>query len=117
MATLQAVAKSVPLFPYLRWNQRLSHLASQYHENQPIPHIFLWDFLEPEIASTIAKEFPDPHSEAWTHYQHQNENKLGLAKRERFPVDLGTLVDELNSPDFVEFLSELTGIPGLMADP
>lgn len=117
MATLQAVAKSVPLFPYLQWNDRLANLANQYQENQPIPHIFLRDFLEPQIAHTIAEEFPDPQSEAWTHYQHQNENKLGLTKRERFPQELGLVVDELNSPDFVQWLSDLTGIPGLLPDP
>jgi 2OG-Fe(II) oxygenase superfamily len=117
MATLQAVAKSVALFPYSRWSASLSDLSRQYQENLPIPHIFLPDFLEAELARTIAGEFPDPNSAAWTHYQHQNENKLGMAKRECFPRGLGSVVDELNSPGFVSWLSQLTGIPGLMADP
>lgn len=117
MATLQAIARSVQRFPYARWNEGLTKLSNQYRNNQPIPHIFLRDFLDPEVARAIAEEFPDPNSQAWTHYQHQNENKLGLAKRERFPQDLGILVDEMNSPDFVEWLSELTGIPGLLSDP
>lgn len=117
MATLQAVAKSVALFPYARWNAELPVLSRDYQKNLPIPHIFLKDLLEPEIARTIAAEFPDPKSDAWTHYQHQNENKLGLAKRECFPRELGAVADELNSPEFVSWLSELTGIPGLMADP
>lgn len=117
MAMLQAVAKSVALFPYARWNEELPALSREYQANIPIPHIFLEDLLEPQIARMIAEEFPGPKSEAWTHYQHQNENKLGLAKRERFPRDLGLVADELNSPEFVSWLSELTGIPGLMADP
>jgi len=79
--------------------------------------MFLRNFLEPEIVRVIADEFPDRQSEAWTHYQHQNENKLGLAKRECFPPELGLVVDELNSAEFVNWLSQLTGIPGLMADP
>jgi hypothetical protein len=117
VATLQAVAKSVTLFPYARWTAELSKLARRYQENVPVPHIFLTDFLEPGIAQIIAQEFPDPQSDAWTHYQHQNENKLGMAKRERFPRELGVIADELNSPQFVRWLSAMTGIPGLMADP
>lgn len=117
MATLQAVAKSVALFPYARWTAELSSLASRYQENIPVPHIFLTDFLTPGIAQIIAEEFPDRQSDAWTHYQHQNENKLGMAKRECFPRELGVIADELNSTEFVSWLSKLTGIPGLMADP
>lgn len=117
MATFGAVAKSPLLFPYSRWNQGLSTLARQYRENDPVPHIFLRDFLMPDVAQSVAEKFPKPQSEAWTHYQHQNENKLGLAKRECFPPELGVVVDELNSPEFVNWLSRLTGIAGLMADP
>jgi 2OG-Fe(II) oxygenase superfamily len=117
MATLQAVAKSVALFPYGRWNAELSTVSREYQTNHPVPHIFLNDFVELPIARQIAEEFPAPNTAAWTHYQHHNENKLGMAKRECFPLELGAVVDELNSPDFVSWLSEVTGIPGLMADP
>ena len=117
MATVQAVVKSIALFPYSRWTETLPALSRRYRENQPVPHIFLPDFLEPEVGRAIAEEFPGPQSEAWTHYQHQNENKLGLAKRECFPPELGAVADELNSPQFVNWLSRLTGIPGLVADP
>ncbi len=117
MATLQAVAaKAVALFPYERWNAELSAVAREYQNNHPVPHILLSDFLELPVARQIAEEFPARNTDAWTHYQHHNENKLGMAKRECFPPELGAVVDELNSPDFVSWLSELTGIPGLMAD-
>ncbi len=117
MATLQAVAKSVALFPYGRWSAELQAVSREYQTNHPVPHIFLNDFLELPVARQIAGEFPAPNTVAWTHYQHHNENKLGMAKRECFPPELGAVVDELNSPEFVSWLSELTGIPGLMADP
>ena len=118
MATLQAVAaKAVALFPYERWNAELQAVSLEYQNNHPVPHILLTDFLELPVARQIAEEFPAPNTDAWTHYQHHNENKLGMAKRECFPLELGVVVDELNSPDFVNWLSELTGIPGLMADP
>jgi hypothetical protein len=117
MATLHAVANLVSLFPYSRWSAELPVLSRDYQENAPIPHIFLPDFLEPQMARQIAREFPRPNTTAWTHYQHRNENKFGLAKRECFPRELGAVADELNSPEFVSWLSALTGIPGLIADP
>ena len=104
------------LFPYLKWSPRLSSLRRQFRQNQPCPHVHLEEFLDPEIAVALAREFPDMATDAWTRYKHQNENKLGLAKRSLFPLLLGEIVDELNSPEFVRWLSELTGIPDLVSD-
>jgi len=111
------VEPAVTAFPYEAWEPRLIELARQYRENSPVPHIFLTDFLQPPTAQAMAEEFPGRSTEAWTHYQHQNENKLGMTKRQLFPPTLREAVDELNSPHFVQWLSELTGIAGLQADP
>jgi hypothetical protein len=105
-----------PLFPYLKWTSLLPTLERQFRENQPYPHVHLTDFLEPDVARELAIEFPGLATAAWTRYKHPNENKVGLAKRSLFPRRLGEVVDELNSPVFVQWLSRLTGIPGLVAD-
>ena len=117
MSTAPAVQAVVRLFPYERWGPLLPALASQYRENTPCPHILLEDFLNSGIAAKMAGEFPLSASAAWTQYKHANENKLGMPKRELFPATLGAVTDELNSPEFVAWVSELTGIPNLMADP
>jgi Rps23 Pro-64 3,4-dihydroxylase Tpa1-like proline 4-hydroxylase len=104
------------LFPYERWQWSLPGLAKQYSRNEPCPHILLTDFLDPEVALEIAREFPHPVTHAWTQYKHANENKLGMTKRELFPPRLRAVTDELNSPEFVEWISRLTGIPGLLPD-
>jgi hypothetical protein len=117
MSSAQAVQAPARLFPYERWASALSDLARQYRENTPCPHILLPDFLEPEIALAMAREFPRPTSDAWTQYKHANENKLGMPKRELFPATLREVTDELNSPEFVAWVSQLTGIPNLIADP
>jgi hypothetical protein len=105
------------VFPYPKWDQNLPALAKLYSEGKPFPHVYLADFLDSEFALPASAEFPRPDTEAWTHYKHHNENKMGLTKRDLFPPLLGEVADELNSPEFVEWLSELTGIPGLVADP
>jgi hypothetical protein len=114
--SLPAVAKLAPLFPYLQQRSELPVLARRYRDNSPFPHIHLTDFLDPEIATAMAEEFPPPNTGAWTQYKHHNENKLGLAKRDLFPRHIGEVTDELNSPEFVSWLSKLTGIPGLVPD-
>jgi hypothetical protein len=115
--SLPAVAKLAPLFPYLQQRSELPALARRYRDNSPFPHIHLTNFLDPEIAGAMVEEFPAPNTAAWTQYKHHNENKLGLAKRALFPRHIGEVTDELNSPEFVNWLSTLTGIPGLVSDP
>lgn len=117
MAHAHTLPVSTSSFPYAKWNPQVSSLANVYQNNRPFPHIQLTGFLDPEVARSIAAEFPGAGTEAWTQYKHHNENKLGMAKRELFPPQLGAVADELNSPEFVAWLSHLTGIPGLVADP
>jgi 2OG-Fe(II) oxygenase superfamily len=105
------------IFPNWKWNTRLPELAKQYSSNAPFPHIHLPGFLDPIVASAVAEEFPAAGTEAWTQYKHHNENKLGMAKRELFPPKLRSVADELNSPEFVAWLSTLAGIAGLIPDP
>jgi len=104
-------------FSYENWNALLPVLARQYRLNEPCPHVLIKDFLEPAAALAMAAQFPRAASEAWTQYKHANENKLGMAKRQLFPPAIAAVTDELNSPEFVAWISELTGIPHLMADP
>jgi len=104
------------LFPYEKWSSQAGVLNRQFRNNKPYPHLHLREFLDPEIAVRMSREFPGLETDAWTRYKHQNENKLGLTKRELFPALIGEVVDELNSPEFLSWLSEVTGIPGLLAD-
>lgn len=104
------------LFPYEKWSAQAPALNRQFRGNKPYPHLHLSGFLDADIAVGMAREFPGLETDAWTRYKHQNENKLGLTKRELFPPLVGDVVDELNSPAFVSWLSQVTGIPGLLAD-
>ena len=85
MSCLQTLEQAERLFPYSRWTSQLPILAKHYAKGDPVPHVLLPDFLDAGVATTIAEEFPNPHTDAWTQYKHHNENKLGMAKRELFP--------------------------------
>jgi Rps23 Pro-64 3,4-dihydroxylase Tpa1-like proline 4-hydroxylase len=105
------------VFDYGRWRSALVDLAGQYRRNRPFPHILLAEFLEPAIARDVAEQFPAAQSDSWIHWQHRNEDKHGLCNRTLFPPYLDALTEELNSPDFLRWLSQLTGIPNLLSDP
>lgn len=119
--TPPATAPSAPpetrLFPYARWEARLPEIVNQYQSNQPYPHYHFVDFLDDAVIRKIVAEFPAPDASHWIQYKHYNENKFGETHRERFPPHIGAVIDEFNSPEFVSFLSRLTGIPNLLADP
>jgi 2OG-Fe(II) oxygenase superfamily len=117
MSTAPAVETAPRLFPFEKWGPQASSLARKYRDNKPCPHLLMEGFISPATALAAAREFPASNSDAWTQYKHTNENKLGMPKRELFPPTLGAIADELNSPEFVAWVSELTGIPNLVADP
>ena len=116
MAVAVTVVNPTSVFDYASWKEKLPHYQRAYRANRPCPHILLENFVAVDSALAAARHFPGPKTDAWIQYKHQNENKLGLTKREMFPAQLAAIVDELNSPEFVAWLSELTGIPGLLAD-
>jgi hypothetical protein len=105
------------LFPYDRWQTRLPALVEEYRRGEPFPHVHLTDFLDDAVVRGVVAEFPGPGDGSWTQYKHYNERKLGRSQRGDFPPHIGRVVDELNSPAFCAWLSALTGIPGLLADP
>lgn len=116
-ATARHEDSSGRLFNYRRWWGSAPRLAHDYAAAEPFPHLVIDSFLDPDVLARVLAEFPGPGDTEWIQYKHYNENKLGKSKREEFPLFIGQLVDELNSPEFVSWLSQVTGIPGLMADP
>ena len=117
MSGLPCSVDPISIFPYAKWGPLVRHLAKPYRVATPFPHIHLAQFLEPEVAKTIAEDFPEANSAEWIHYKHGNEDKLGLNRRALFPPSVAAVIDELNSPPFVSWLCELTGIANLMPDP
>lgn len=94
---------------------RLPELSREYQGATPFPHIVLEDFLDPEAAMRGAQEFPaiDPD---WISYVHVNERKWANTQPSTWGPEMQAILAELQSPEFVQFLSELTGIEHLVAD-
>jgi|SRR5271166_2583965 len=95
---------------------RLPELRTTYQSASPFPHIVLDDFLEPGIAHIAMAEFAEIPPDNWMSYVHVNERKLGNIDPTTWGPTLREILVKLQSPEFVGFLSELTGIANLLKD-
>lgn len=104
------------IFDFAKWNSRLGEMGPQYRNAHPYPHIVIEGILDEAAARKALEDFPRPDSGEWMHYKHVNENKLAQNTRDAIPASLLNIIDELQSKEFCAYLSELTGIPNLLAD-
>lgn len=89
-------------------------LAQQYQHADPFPHIVLDNFIAPEILREVDRQFPqaqkgrfaDAFSQLKTGYTHE---KIRSAY-------IHDLLAVLNSAAMLNFLEQMSGIKGLVAD-
>jgi Rps23 Pro-64 3,4-dihydroxylase Tpa1-like proline 4-hydroxylase len=111
------ITEKKQLFDYDNWNNQLRSLSAKYQQANPYPHIVLENFLNPEVLDQCVREFDKLNEDnGWINYVHYNEDKAGLNKLDLLPATIKRTINELNSPEFLEFLSTLTGIKGLKKD-
>ena len=94
----------------------VDELATQYRAAQPFPHVVLDDVLHPEVFARAVAEFPGITDEFWKGYLHVNETKYSNTQPDSWGPTLRAVAEEFCSPSFVDFLTRLTGIDGLMPD-
>lgn len=91
-------------------------LAAEYRSNQPFPHIVIDDFIDRDLLRRVVDEFPD-NSGRDCFSRNQERLKFQVRPDECEGAITRALFSELNSMAFLTFLSEMTGISGLIADP
>lgn len=84
--------------------------------NDPFDHWILDDFLDKELAEKLSNDFLDYDSDKWYVYNNPLENKKTLNNYFDFPSTTYKVVSYLNSPQFINYLSNLTGINNLYPD-
>lgn len=99
-----------------RLEGEVGQLRGRYRDAKPFPHIVLDNLLAPDAAERAISEFPPLDPAKWNRYLHANERKFSNTNPETWKPMLRSVLDELQSPRFVTFLSELTGIEDLMID-
>lgn len=111
-----ATAQGLKFLNLEKLSLQTPELSESYQTAYPYPHTKIDHFLEKWAAQKAMAAFPKVQDEGWIHYVHVNEKKHGLNKMELLPPFIRELIGELNSPDFVKWLSKLTGIPNLLPD-
>jgi Rps23 Pro-64 3,4-dihydroxylase Tpa1-like proline 4-hydroxylase len=92
--------------------------AKEYQTAQPFSHVSLDNFLPEEWLNTVLEEFPSTTDPQWTQYKSETENgKFASTSYELIPPHTRYVLDQLNTPPFLQFLEKLTGIHGLIPDP
>ena len=100
-----------------QYRSRLPELNKKYEKADPYPHIVIENFLNPETLEECIREFDTLNeTDGWINYVHFNEKKRGLNKLELLPKSIQRTIQELSSPEFLQFLSDLTGIKNLQKD-
>ena len=100
-----------------KFDDNLNH---QYQNNKPFPHIILDNFFEPKILENVIKEIPTPFSKEKLinrDIKNLQENKFAFRDTRKFGPYTQHLLYNLNSKNFLEFLTHLTGIKGILPDP
>jgi hypothetical protein len=107
--------------PMTRDHRELLLLGSHAHDSYlcalPYPHICLDNFLDAGVVSRVAAEFPELGSTGEIRFNDPNQLKLASRGEYRMGPVTRDLVHYLNSQPFLEYLSALTGIGGLLPDP
>ncbi|MBO9623888.1 MAG: 2OG-Fe(II) oxygenase [Sphingomonas sp.] len=91
-------------------------LAEAYRLNDPFPHIIIDELFDPELLRRVVDEFPD-NAQRPCFLRDQERLKFQIRPDECSGAVTRALFAELNATAFLAFLSEMTGIEGLIADP
>lgn len=98
--------------------EKLARLsAGSYGAGVPYPHIVIDDFLPPDVAEQVWRSFPNPDLSLWKRNEYSNSKKFSCNTVPAMPFEIQQVLAYFNSPGFLGFLEELTGIAGLVGDP
>ena len=88
-----------------------------YKDAKPFPHLVFDNFFDPALLDQVLAEFPTPDQIKWHRFDNEKEIKLASTSESAFGPMTRLLLYHLNSATFLDFMSAVTGIPRLIADP
>lgn len=103
--------------PLAKMRESAPAARAAYAAAQPFPHVVLDDFFDPALLERVLAEFPQPGAIRWHRFDNEREIKLASAAESAFGEATRLFLYHLNSITFLEFLSRVTGIDNLIADP
>ena len=98
----------------------IAALRKQVESAEPFPHFCIDNFLEPEFAEACADAFPtfDDAEKLGRKFEAVNEQKkIQITDSKLFPDPVRKLHETLASPEWLNTLEQVMGIPKLVDDP
>jgi Rps23 Pro-64 3,4-dihydroxylase Tpa1-like proline 4-hydroxylase len=90
-------------------------LSAEFRSAEPFPYVVIDGLFSSRALGLIEREFPAQSSMS-IQYRSDHENKSAEQSWDRIGGQTQQLLALLNSAPFLDFLEELTGIKGLIAD-
>ena len=94
-------------------------LKNKIKNAQPFPYFYIDNFLEESFAEAVYNAFPsyEQAQQIGKEYNKVNEKlKIQVTNSALFPAPIKQLNDLLSSAEFLGMISDLMGIPDLLAD-
>jgi len=89
-----------------------------FSKKKPFNYCVIDNFLDQTVADKVAQEFPNFNSKSYNgNYDNEIELKKTCNVWDKFLPNTYKLLHELNSPEFIKIISELTGCNDLYSDP
>ena len=114
--TLNMTSTSLAKLDYNSLYKKADALRSEYAQNKPYPHITLDAMFDTALLEEIAKEVAISFKDIEKHF-YGSVGKHATSNRKNWGPQTFSLLNELNSAEFLNFLERLTGIDGLISDP
>ena len=109
---------SEPRAVAVRLDELAQELAPVYQSAQPFPHVVVDGVFDEAILDGVLAEWPTRDEVPWiTHDDELERGKHTNGDIGRFGPDAQRVLTEISRPFFLEFLTQLTGIPALIPDP
>lgn len=99
-----------------RFLSRANDHRHAFSNATPFPHVVLDDFLHPQVAAEVVREFALPSLD-WGYYYHVNERKLAVEDTTQMGPATRMVISDLQSEAFLVGLRRLTAVETLIADP
>ena len=116
ISTTNAVSRELFMYRGLEATA-VDELAAQFRGAKPFPFIQIKDFLKLSKEEAVGL-FPDTEWPDWRRYHDANNYRKMICRDiARIPPALGVLIHDLNSPAFLRFLEQITGLKALIPDP
>jgi 2OG-Fe(II) oxygenase superfamily len=103
------------LNPDLR--SRAAGLAEEYRNAEPYPHVVISDFFSPEFCRRLLDEFPAFDEEFARNEAGNVGRKAARSKVRDLSAAYREVDDLIQTTEFLELISDITGIPNLLYDP